>query len=135
YCSKIHWRFNDIVIVREVQFFNWFIKDPSLIVFPQCANKSLGCFIPAIIDGNIFIDFRDLELFNNIGVWAIEVSHEIWIFFLELYPLFITQRFILSILKNCQLISPWYLPLIYLWLLHRWCLLFLFFVFLIAGVV
>lgn len=108
--TEVHWLLDDVKVVGDVQLLgiHRFVKDPCLMVLPNRCDHALGCLIPALINGLVFIDLGQFKRIDRCrGFSHILSGHEVvcqlWVVCAELGPLFITQRLILSILEYLEL--------------------------------
>ncbi len=93
------------------------MEDPCLVVLPKTVEESLGRLFPAIVDGSCLgdlLDFKSID-WSRCRFWGLlrhKVLGELWIFLAEFDPFSITERLILSILENSELIPSRDLSLI-----------------------
>lgn len=68
YCAQVHWVFDDIEVIRDVQLFRVYglVENPRLLMLPQLIDHPLGCFLPAIDYRGLFRHRRHWNALNDI---------------------------------------------------------------------
>lgn len=126
--AEVHGLLDNVKVVWDVQLhrIHWFVEDPRLVVLPERVEQPLCSFVPRIVDLGLVSYLGNFKTVNRCRCkLSILVSHEVLCKFgailTELGPLFITQRLILTIPQDRQLIALRYLPLIDSLLLRSSC--------------